>query len=166
MNVFVCDNHPGKAARALADRHVVKMVLESAQLLSTVAHLKGIHFLGQYKATHSHHPCVVAMLENHDYLVWVAQHSVSLLLEYAIRFNKRHQSTTTITNAIIALDLYVGDLTELNSEQLERFPKAVFDEFKLLPVTEAYRFHLKKKYLELWKPNQAKWTNRKKPEWL
>mgnify|MGYP006239010293 CR=1 FL=1 len=36
MNIFVVDRDPNRAARQLPDRHVTKMILESAQMLSIV----------------------------------------------------------------------------------------------------------------------------------
>lgn len=38
MNVFYLDRDPEKAASVQCDQHVVKMILESAQLLSTAHH--------------------------------------------------------------------------------------------------------------------------------
>ena len=49
MNIFVVDTYPVLAARALCDRHVVKMVLETAQILSTISG-------GPYRPTHQNHP--------------------------------------------------------------------------------------------------------------
>ena len=49
MNIFVVEENPVDAARALCDKHVVKMVLESVQLLSTVAQARGHE--GPYKVT-------------------------------------------------------------------------------------------------------------------
>lgn len=39
MNIFYLDNDPAKAAKDLVDKHIVKMPLESAQMLSTVHRL-------------------------------------------------------------------------------------------------------------------------------
>ena len=35
MNIFVVDEHPIAAANQMIDKHVVKMILESGQMLST-----------------------------------------------------------------------------------------------------------------------------------
>ena len=39
MNIFILDKDPMKAAMMLCDRHVPKMIVESAQMLSTVHRL-------------------------------------------------------------------------------------------------------------------------------
>jgi len=47
MNIFILDECPAKASEYLCDKHVVKMILESTQILSTVAQLRG--HSGPYK---------------------------------------------------------------------------------------------------------------------
>jgi hypothetical protein len=167
MNVFVCDKDPVKSAKYLADIHVVKMVLESAQLLSTVCAEKNIYFNGIYKSTHKSHPCVLAMKNDPNYLSWVSQHGLALADEYSNRFHKTHKSLSIIKNASLSL-IKEGLMPAItNIYSINEFPRAVFDEFKILPVTEAYQKHLNKKYSELWKPNRAKWTVPGiKPEWV
>jgi hypothetical protein len=57
MNLFVVHQDPIIAARSLNDRHVVKMTLETAQILCSAA-----NNLGQwapYLPTHLKHPCVL-----------------------------------------------------------------------------------------------------------
>lgn len=62
MNIFVLDTNPKRAAEYQADTHVVKMVLETAQLLSTAIHYKAHQFHIEmdtnvfYKPTHVYHP--------------------------------------------------------------------------------------------------------------
>ena len=50
MNIFVLDEDPVVAATMSCDKHVVKMILETAQMLSTVAHSHGHE--APYRATH------------------------------------------------------------------------------------------------------------------
>lgn len=57
MNIFALDDDPALAARALHDRHIVKMALETAQILCTVAH--GLGLPAPYKPPHKNHPCTV-----------------------------------------------------------------------------------------------------------
>ena len=51
MNIFVLHKNPIEAAKMACDKHVVKMILETAQMLCTVAHAHG--FEAQYRATHA-----------------------------------------------------------------------------------------------------------------
>ena len=67
MNIFVVDIDPSKAAQSLCDKHVVKMVLETAQILSTISG-------GPYRPTHANHPCVLwAGATKRNYL-WLVEH--------------------------------------------------------------------------------------------
>jgi hypothetical protein len=88
MNIFVLSEDPEEAARAQCDRHVVKMALESAQILASVRHRYGAE--SPYKPTHAHHPCVLwagECAENYD---WLYAHMTHLLDEYTQRYGKTH----------------------------------------------------------------------------
>lgn len=90
MNIFVLDEDPRLAAQYHCDRHVVKMVLETAQILSTVSGLGG------YKPTHHKHPCVLwagTNLSNYD---WLVQLGYELSEEYTYRYDKIHKSSAVI----------------------------------------------------------------------
>lgn len=153
MNVFVCDYDPIVAAKSLADKHVVKMVVETTQLLSTACHLQNISFEGQYKATHKHHPCLIALLEQPAFLQWTIAHGVALCHEYTERYQREHKSEQIMAYA--AKHLQTDHCIVMSD--FDTFPRAVFDEFKTLPVVDAYRAHLRKKYNVLWKPGNARW---------
>jgi hypothetical protein len=90
MNIFVLDTDPVKAAQYQHDKHVVKMVLESTQLLSTAHWLNG-SANGIYKPTHTHHPSTIwaaASLQNYQ---WLARHAIALSKEYTKRYGKEHK---------------------------------------------------------------------------
>ena len=71
MNIFVLDPSPRIAAQSLCDVHVVKMILESAQLLSTQDRLAGV--LHGYAITHENHPCRICLSNPANYL-WLSAH--------------------------------------------------------------------------------------------
>lgn len=95
MNIFVLSPSPREAAADHCDKHVVKMVLETAQLLST-AH----HFCGSpppadapaalYKASHANHPCSVWVRETSSNYIWASELLEALLDEYTKRYGKLH----------------------------------------------------------------------------
>jgi hypothetical protein len=94
MNIFAVDRDPGVAARALCDRHVVKMTLETAQILCTVVH--GLGGRAPYKPTHARHPCVMwagARRANYD---WLVEHGLALAAEFRRRFGGVHKSERVI----------------------------------------------------------------------
>lgn len=71
MNIFVLSLDPFEAASMQCDKHVVKMVLETAQILSTVKTLLNEEG-APYKPTHVNHPCVTwaKITENRRWLTW------------------------------------------------------------------------------------------------
>ena len=63
MNIFILDNDSQKCVEYHCDKHVVKMILEYCQLLSTACHVHGIAVDGIYKKTHDNHPCAKWLIE-------------------------------------------------------------------------------------------------------
>lgn len=88
MNIFVTSECPLKSAQVLDDKRVVKMVLESAQLLSTALHLNNGE--GPYKPTHIYHPCTIWTAASRDNYAWLLTHFLALCTEYNRRFDKTH----------------------------------------------------------------------------
>lgn len=89
MNVFVVDYDPVEAAKCLMDKHIVKMPLETAQILSTI---NG----GPYKSTHEGHPCVTWAAEAIDNYKWLVKHGLALCDEYSRRYGKLHKCREVI----------------------------------------------------------------------
>jgi hypothetical protein len=94
MNIFACDNQPETAARHLPDKLVVKMPLECAQMLCTVAWKRGKS--APYKPTHLNHPCVVWVGKTAGNWRWLVEHGLALCQEYTRRYNKIHASESVI----------------------------------------------------------------------
>jgi hypothetical protein len=114
MNIFYLHANPDIAARAMTDKHVVKMILESAQLLCT-AHrvIDGEEFIQLsksgarlkkwrhpdtaldellYKSTHINHPSAIWARQSIENYKWLYTHFISLSEEYTRRYNKQHLS--------------------------------------------------------------------------
>lgn len=89
MNIFVSNNCPIKSAQFLDDKRVVKMILESAQLLSTAINECGGK--GPYKNTHKNHPSAVWARETKNNYMWLFDHYIALCNEYKQRYNKEHK---------------------------------------------------------------------------
>lgn len=119
MNIFVLDKDPEVAAQQQCDKHVVKMIVESAQMLST-AHrvLDGFKTkrlsktgnrmidyyelddyeaeLSYYKACHVNHPCSIWCRESEANYRWLWEHMYALCHEYTHRYGKRHKSENVL----------------------------------------------------------------------
>ena len=57
MNIFVLHQNPQTAAEMMCDKHVVKMILETAQMMCTV--VASYDHDTPYRPTHSKHPCTI-----------------------------------------------------------------------------------------------------------
>lgn len=102
MNIFVLDESPIRSAQWQHDRHVVKMILESCQLLSCAIQVdsplkdswidNALPWGDQlYKITHENHPCNLWTRETPANFVWLTIHLSELLNEYSRRFpGKKH----------------------------------------------------------------------------
>ena len=94
MNIFYVDKDPIVSAQMMCDKHVVKMILESAQMLST-AHrvLDGNEYAdkeGLYKMAHKNHPSTILVRSSvHNYM-WLYVHMTALMDEYTYRYGKHH----------------------------------------------------------------------------
>jgi len=92
MNIFILDEHPYKAAQMQCDAHVVKMTVESVQILSTVKYLFKEFTRPMYSPTHEKHPCVKWACESKGNYEWLFEHFKGLLSEYKFRYDKNHSS--------------------------------------------------------------------------
>lgn len=130
MNIFVLDADPTAAAHSLGDGHVVKMVLESAQIASAVLHRYGIP--APYKPTHRAHPSVRWAGDSIDNWRWFCAYAGELAAEYARRFGRQHGSVAVIEHARLCV---------LPAGAVERTPFALAmpDECRDVDAVHAYR---------------------------
>ena len=104
MNIFYVYPDPADAAICLPDKLVVKMPLESAQMLST-AHrvLNGddwCDFNGIYKTAHINHPCSIWARESLQNYTWLYYHFYALCQEYTNRYDRQHLSFTKLNHSL------------------------------------------------------------------
>lgn len=158
MNIFILDENPITAARYHCDKHVVKMVLETAQMLSTYCHIKGHQVEGMYKRTHENHPCVKWLLESPANVDWLVDLGVGLRQEYFIRYGRIHKSSKLISN--------IGYLTWEGAHWQNHTPFTIAapTEIKMYAqehgAVQAYRV-----YIAAAKRAFAKWKDEDPPYW-
>jgi hypothetical protein len=159
VNVFASDPDPARAALALADRHVVKMALESAQIVWTALHLAAPSEVppGGYRPTHQGHPCVRWAASSRAAYLWVADHGEALCAEYAHRYGRVHGSLAALLGARAAASLIPAD-------PAPPIPQAMPEALRGPDPYAAYRRCLTAKY-QAWGP-AARWTRREPPDWL
>lgn len=114
MNIFVLHEDPQIAATMQCDKHIPKMVVEAAQMLSTAHRMldgredkrpskSGKRMVKYYylddpvaeevymKAVHFYHPCTVWTMESSDNYQWHWEHLKALCEEYTYRYGKTHK---------------------------------------------------------------------------
>ena len=97
MNIFYLHECPDKAARLQYNKHVVKMILESAQMLCTAHHCYGDKYQVEnvpYKQAHLNHPSTVWTRRSKSTYMWLYNHMMALGDEYTKRYGKTHLSIT------------------------------------------------------------------------
>lgn len=133
MNVFMLAHDPREAALQQCDKHVVKMVLETAQILSAVCDRHGIVEEGGYRVTHRHHPCTVWAGDSQTNFRWLVAHGRALASEYTRRYGKTHKSLRVI-------DLYAGHAEAIPDHGWTEPPQAMPEECRVdADVVAAYR---------------------------
>lgn len=177
MNIFHLDNCPIKAAKMHHDKHVVKMILETAQMLSS-AHrfLDGELYIDRtantgrkvkrwqlpdsredilYKATHINHPSTVWTRNSAANYHWLYVHFVALCEEYTHRYGKIHATETKLREALFDAPKNIENIG------LTEFAQAMPDQYKDADPVKGYH-----KYYIAEKKSQSKYTNREAPVWL
>lgn len=152
MNIFVLDEDPIKAAQYQCDKHVVKMALESAQLLCSPFEKS----VAPYKRTHYNHPCAKWARASRENYIWLFRHAMGLAEEYSFRYSKRHKSQDVIEWCGAHADV----LLNLPPLQMTERPQALPEKYKNPDVVTAYRNY----YLGD-KAAFARWTRREQPDW-
>jgi hypothetical protein len=151
MNIFILDLNVKKAAEYHNDKHVVKMILETAQLLCTAHWINGSE--APYKKTHHNHPSAVWARESMQNYIWLCRLGLALCREFTYRFEKVHKTEQVIKWCL-------KNVPNLPKTGMTDFALAMPVEYKLEDAVESYRV-----YYNNDKKHLAKWTKRQKPEW-
>ena len=94
MNIFYLDRDPVKVAQVQYNKHVVKMILESAQMLCTAHHHYDNGHNVPYKKAHYNHPSTIWCRQNASQYMWLYDHMIALGKEYTKRYKKTHLTIT------------------------------------------------------------------------
>lgn len=178
MNIFVLDKDPVVSAQMMCDKHVVKMIVESAQMLSTShRYSDGVQYTDHasngrrimrwshptdesthiqlYKSVMLNHPCTQWTRETSGNYAWLACHALALCNEYELRYDRVHATrpliewfTTNHPKKVVGM-------------HLTPFAQAMPDKYKVPGnAVEAYRAY----YIGE-KSRFAKWSCTKEPYW-
>jgi hypothetical protein len=179
MNIFLLHSDPVIAAQMQCNVHVVKMVTESAQMLSTAHRLikgtpqydisnkgrKTLRLMLEndehifYKAVHVKHPCTLWSLESTANYNWHYKHFVALCEEYTYRYGKIHKSDAQLRKILETPPTGIPErgLTPFKLAMKE-FPECIVKDD---PVESYRRFYMSKQ--ERFK---MVWSKRERPDWF
>lgn len=170
VNIFFLDTCPYKAAAMLCDKHLGKLSLETAQMLSTAVHLLlPWHTDGLYKATHASHPSSVWARSSLANAVWLSGYVDGMDREWRLR-RSHGNSHASYKTSRLALDLLFshsvlpdadGELTDVPLCMPEAHWPTHGRKFVPLPeAVDAYR-----KYYRADKAYMATWPKSRVPSW-
>ena len=151
MNIFVLDLDPKQAAVTQLDKHVVKMPLESAQMLCSALIAHGVEDT-PYKKAHPKHPCTLWAAATRTNFLWLVDHGISLSEEYPSRYGKRHKSQDVIEWCATLAD-------KIPSGPLTKFAQAMPEQYKNSDPVIAYQQYYmgEKRNIATWKQNRPNW---------
>jgi hypothetical protein len=136
MNIFYLHNDPTECAKQHNDKHVVKMILEYAQLLSTAHRVLDGHEVTEltaggrkirrwklesyldnklYKSTHANHPSAIWVRQSHKNYIWLSQLLHAVCKEYTYRYGRIHKvEEVGLMETLFEwpMNIPVGDFTE------------------------------------------------------
>ena len=153
MNIFYLDKCPVKAAQVQYNKHVVKMILESAQMLCTAHHCYGDKYQVEnvpYKQAHLNHPSTVWTRRSKSTYMWLYNHMIALGDEYKKRYGKTHLSITKCK------DFLAIPPRHIQGDDWCQPPQAMPDEYKDECSIKAYwNYYIGEKHIVA-NPNKEK----------
>ena len=170
MNIFATSPCPTKSAQVLPDKHIVKMPLETCQMLSIVASDKWGHGYGTLpkadgtpyateKGAFRNHPCTKWASESEENARWLLVHGFALCQEYAARYEKTHTCFHTL---LAAHEIFPN----VNYSNHTPFVRAMPEEYKLdtsIDTFTAYKMYIASKP---WVKDNYLRLPYRKPDWV
>jgi len=152
MNIFYLDKDPVKAAQVQYNKHVVKMILESAQMLCTAHHHYGNDNV-PYKKAHYNHPSTIWVRESDEHYNWLYNHMLALGREYNKRYNKEHLSIIKCKKPLFCFPKGIP------YKKLVQPPQCMPDEYKDKCSVKAYwNYYIGEKHVVANPKTEKIWT--------
>ena len=158
MNIFVTDSCPVQSAQNLPDKHIVKMPLETCQMLSII-YSDWYYGVGKlyksdgtpYRTAHGafrNHPCTQWAAANQYNLAWLIMHGLALCDEYTLRYHKVHTCQDVIHQATRIYDSIFDEPAYSAYHKVKRFTRAMPEDLKFdttIDTITAYKRYLNTK---------------------
>ncbi len=139
MNIFAIEGKDNqvdwvKSAQSQDNYRVVKMILESCQMLCTALNELSGEQIAPYRSTHKSHPSTKWVRTSSANFEALATHTMAMLEEYTERFGKVHKCASVLEKCI---ELY--DASMFPSQKSTRLPLAMPYEYHSENIIESYR---------------------------
>ena len=128
MNIFYLHSDPVKAAQIQYNKHVVKMILESAQMLCTAHHCYGDSEQKAnvpYRQAHLNHPSTIWARRSRSTYMWLYDHMIALGKEYTKRYGKEHLTISKCRDFLATPPVHI------QGEDFTEPPQCMPDEYKV-----------------------------------
>ncbi len=158
MNIFVTDPCPIQSARNLPDKHIVKMPLETCQMLAIIYSdwyygVGKLHKVnGQPYATKRgafrKHPCTIWAAAHYGNLSWLITHGLALCDEYKARYNKTHSCFAPMLEAVSIFEAAFDFNIDIYKDTVDTFTRAMPEYLKFddtIDTITAYKRYLNTK---------------------
>ena len=140
MNIFFLDKTPEKSAEYLCDKHVPKMLLETAQMLSTAIQKYTGEIEELYKPAYPNQPMTKWVGLNKNNFQWAYDNGRSIFSEYVERFKPYHKSIDILRHIQNNKSLYTQDIPEGDFTEP---PQCMPDQYRNKNYVTAYRNYYK-----------------------
>ena len=164
MNIFYLHSDPIQNAKWYIDKHIVKMPLESTQMLSSVWHRYGHGDKVQYKEAFKNHPCTLWAGDSYENYLWLRKHALALCFEYTSRYDKIHKCQQVILDLLIPTKKIwqecFSTIHESCAKGFTPHPQCMPDIYKAKDTVQAYR-----QYYAYHKKDIAYWRKTPTPDW-
>jgi hypothetical protein len=161
MNIFFLSRNAEEAAKMACDKHVVKMILESTQLLYTAQGLTVINSLNSapyepYKPTHKNHPSAIWTRSSIQHYLWLCDLAVNYCTEYKFRYGEHKEHSCE--KHLLWLR---ANPPEIPDNGFIDPPQCMPDQYKNESCIEAYKAYYIGEKLSF-----VKYTKRTPPDWI
>lgn len=164
MNIFVLNSNPKIAAQMHLDKHVTKMSVEYAQLLSTAHHLltdkRDPELVHLYKPTHKNHPATKWVVQHPAHYAWLYDLAEATWAEYTYRYGKVHASSrlrpwlSKVPRQLVAFGAPTPP------------PQCMPENYRVHPISWDNTVMAYQQYYRGPKAAFATWTQREVPAWF
>ena len=170
MNIFVLDRNFQKCAEYHCDKHIVKQILESFQMLGSavIRHGATVDMMPltksgtPLKGGYHNHPCTIWTGDSRENYKWLCNMAIAMCVEYTVRYGKIHSCEKGIRHLYNMADIIPsGDMTEfaiaISDDKICRKEVECFSE---LDAVQQYRFYY------IYDKPFAKWKLGNIPKWF